>query len=70
MLCGHERTRRVDFASRLRTGWEFDAAAGRIEILYRRIGRNEPDAIQTCLAFVDAQNEYAEKDRTGEGVGV
>jgi len=50
-------------------GWEFDTAAGRIEILYRRIGRNELDAIQTCLAFVDAQNEYAEKDR-GEGVGV
>ncbi len=53
-----------------RTGWEFDAAAGRIEILYRRIGRNELDAIQTCLAYADAQNEYAEKDRTGEGVGV
>ena len=51
-------------------GWEFDAAAGRLEILYRRIGRNELDAIQTCLAFVDAQNEYAEKDRTGEGRGV
>jgi hypothetical protein len=53
-----------------KSGWEFDAAAGRIEILYRRIGRNELDAIQTCLAFVDAQNEYAEKDRTGDGVGV
>lgn len=53
-----------------RAGWEFDTAAGRLEILYRRIGRNELDAIQTCLAFVDAQNEYAEKDRTGEGVGV
>lgn len=51
-------------------GWEFDAAAGRIEILYRRIGRNELDAIQTSLAFVDAQNEYAEKDRTGDGAGV
>lgn len=51
-------------------GWEFDAAAGRLEILYRRIGRNELDAIQTCLAFVDAQNEYAEKDRTGEGAGL
>jgi hypothetical protein len=50
-----------------RTGWEFDPAAGRIEILYRRIGRNELDAIQTSLAYVDAQNEYAEKDRTGEG---
>ncbi len=52
-----------------RTGWEFDPAAGRLEILYRRIGRNELDAIQTCLAYVDAQNEYAEKDR-GDGVGV
>jgi Protein of unknown function (DUF2950) len=52
-----------------RTGWEFDSAAGRLEILYRRIGRNELDAIQTSLAYVDAQNEYAEKDR-GEGVGV
>ena len=50
-------------------GWEFDTAAGRLEVLYRRIGRNELDAIQTCLAFVDAQNEYAEKDR-GQGVGV
>jgi hypothetical protein len=53
-----------------RAGWEFDPAAGRQEILYRRIGRNELDAIQTSLAYVDAQNEYAEKDRTGEGVGV
>lgn len=53
-----------------RTGWEFDPAAGRLEILYRRIGRNELDAIQTCLAFVDAQNEYAEKDRTGAGAGI
>jgi hypothetical protein len=53
-----------------RRGWEFDTAAGRLEILYRRIGRNELDAIQTSLAFVDAQNEYAEKDRTGAGAGV
>jgi hypothetical protein len=51
-------------------GWEFGTAAGRREILYRRIGRNELDAIQTCLAFVDAQNEYADKDRTGDGAGV
>ena len=52
-----------------RTGWEFDPDEGRIEVLYRRIGRNELDAIQTCLAVVDAENEYADKDR-GEGVGV
>lgn len=50
-------------------GWEFDTKAGRREILYRRIGRNELDAIQTSLAYVDAQNEYAAKDH-GLGVGV
>jgi len=52
-----------------KAGWEFDTAEGRQEILYRRIGRNELDAIQTALAFVDAQDEYAGKDR-GEGPGV
>src|SRR5882672_11894093 len=36
--------------ARNKAGWEFDTAAGRDEILYRRIGRNELDAIQTCLA--------------------
>jgi Protein of unknown function (DUF2950) len=56
--------------TRQKAGWKFDTAAGRLEILYRRIGRNELDAIQTCLAYVDAQNEYAEKDRTGAGPGV
>src|SRR5262245_713938 len=45
--------------------WRFDTAAGREEILARRIGKNELDAIQASLAYVDAQNEYAEKDRTG-----
>jgi Protein of unknown function (DUF2950) len=47
--------------------WRFDTAAGREEILFRRIGRDELDAIQSCLAYVDAQNEYAERDRTGAG---
>ena len=49
--------------------WRFDTAAGRQEILARRIGKNELDAIQASLAYVDAQNDYAEKDRTGAGVG-
>jgi hypothetical protein len=47
--------------------WRFDTAAGREEILFRRVGRDELDAIQSCLAYVDAQNEYAETDRTGAG---
>jgi len=50
--------------------WRFDTAAGRQEILYRRIGRNELNAIQACLAYVDAQREYAGYDRTGTGAGV
>ena len=45
--------------------WRFDVAAGREEILLRRIGRNELSAIQAALAYVDAQQEYAEKDREG-----
>lgn len=40
--------------------WMFDAAAGRVEVLARRIGRNELAAIQVCLAYYDAQYEYAE----------
>jgi hypothetical protein len=56
--------------TRNRSGWEFDTGAGRQEILYRRIGRNELDAIQTALAYVDAQNDYADKDPGGAGKGV
>jgi hypothetical protein len=48
--------------------WRFDTTAGREEILFRRIGRNELSAIQTCLAYVDAQHEYAEQGVSGIGV--
>ena len=41
------------------TQWYFDAAAGRQEILFRRIGRNELDAIKICRGYVEAQHEYA-----------
>jgi len=49
-------------------GWRFDTAAGREEILYRRIGRNELAAIQAALAYVDAQQDYADKGVSGAGV--
>jgi hypothetical protein len=39
--------------------WSFDSKAGEREVLYRRIGRNELDAIAICQEFVDAQHEYA-----------
>ena len=48
--------------------WRFDTEAGSEEILARRIGRNELSAIQVCLAYVDAQREYALKDRDDDGL--
>ena len=39
--------------------WYFDAKAGRQNILYRRIGANELDAITVCRGYVEAQQEYA-----------
>lgn len=49
-------------------GWVFDTAKGREEVLNRRIGQNELDAAQVSLAYVDAQREYARKDRDGDGL--
>jgi len=48
-------------------GWYFDTDAGLDEMLSRRIGRNELDAIQTCLAIADAEREYAAADYGGDG---
>ncbi|HUJ86405.1 MAG TPA: DUF2950 domain-containing protein [Burkholderiales bacterium] len=48
--------------------WRFDTAAAAAEILDRRIGKNELNAIQVCLAIVDAQREYASIDHDGSGV--
>lgn len=39
--------------------WSFDAKAGWQELLYRRIGANELDAIAVCRGYVEAQHEYA-----------
>jgi hypothetical protein len=50
------------------SGWVFDTAKGKEEILNRRIGRNELDVIQVVLAYVDAQREYAMKDHDGDGL--
>jgi len=43
------------------TAWIFDTKAGRQEVLLRRIGSNELDAIQICRGFVEAQYEYASR---------
>jgi hypothetical protein len=43
--------------------WSFDTQAGVEEILLRRIGANELDAINICLGYVEAQYEYAQQRR-------
>ncbi|MEI6153024.1 MAG: DUF2950 domain-containing protein [Deltaproteobacteria bacterium] len=48
--------------------WSFDTKKGKEELTNRRIGRNELNTIQTCLAYVDAQREYVAKDRDGDGL--
>ena len=48
-------------------GWVFDSVAGREELFNRRVGANELGAIQTLLATVDAQREYAVGDLDGNG---
>ena len=41
------------------SGWSFDTEAGLQEVLFRRIGRNELDAIEVARGYVEAQKEYA-----------
>jgi hypothetical protein len=48
--------------------WAFDEQAGREEALNRRVGRNELNTIQTLLAVVDAQREYAAAQGAGKGL--
>src|SRR6185503_16323471 len=47
--------------------WSFDSKAGRQELLYRRIGGNELDAIGICRGYVEAQHEYALQKRGTSG---
>jgi hypothetical protein len=49
-------------------GWNFDLKAGAEEIRIRRIGRNELAASESLRAYHDAQLDYAEADRDGDGV--
>jgi hypothetical protein len=48
--------------------WHFDTDAGLEEILNRRIGRNELAVLEAVGAYVDAQREYASRDRDGDDV--
>ena len=48
--------------------WFFDSEAGKEEILHRRIGKNELSTIEVMRSYVDAQREYASRDRNGDQV--
>lgn len=50
--------------------WRFDTAAGKQELLYRRIGHNELGAIGACRGFIDAQKDYAAAGHDGLPAGI
>jgi hypothetical protein len=49
--------------------WRWDTAAGKEEVLARRIGRNELATIQACRAYVRAQRQYAQDPHDGKPAG-
>jgi hypothetical protein len=53
-----------------RNAWRFDTAAGKEEVLARRIGRNELTVISICRAYVSAQRRYAQDGHDGKPAGV
>ncbi|HEX5865489.1 MAG TPA: DUF2950 domain-containing protein [Casimicrobiaceae bacterium] len=48
--------------------WRFATEQGEDELINRRIGANERSAIAVLRAYLDAQKDYAAKDRDGDGV--
>lgn len=50
--------------------WRFDTAAGKEELLYRRIGHNELGAIAACRGYIDAQKDYAAVGHDGLPAGL
>ena len=52
------------------SGWRFDTATGKEEIIARRIGRNELATIETCRAYVTAQQRYALEGHDGRPPGL
>ena len=52
------------------TSWRFDTAAGKEEVIARRIGRNELAVIRICHTYVAAQRAYAKHGHDGKPAGV
>jgi len=56
----------VPIAKNSSGAWYFDSETGKKEVLYRRVGTNENDAIQILYTLVDAQRDYAAETRSGD----
>ena len=56
----------ISIVKNSRGAWYFDTETGKKEILYRRVGTNENDAIDTLHGLVDAQHDYTSEPRNGD----
>ncbi|HEY7286592.1 MAG TPA: DUF2950 domain-containing protein [Vicinamibacterales bacterium] len=70
LVVGNERWPFPVPLAKVADGWQFDTAAGKEEILDRRIGRNELAAIRLCHTYVSAQRLYASRGHDGRPAGV
>jgi hypothetical protein len=70
LVVGHEEWPFPIPLAKDRHGWWFDTAAGKEEVLARRIGRNELAAIGVLQTYVTAQYEYAAEGRDGRPAGL
>jgi hypothetical protein len=70
LVIGHEAWPFPVPLTRDARGWKFDTAAGREEVLARRIGRNELAVIGICRTYVAAQRVYAARPHDGRRAGL
>jgi hypothetical protein len=69
LVVGHEAWPFPVPLAKAANGWVFDAAAGKEEVLARRIGRNELSAIGVANSYVKAQKLYASRGHDGKPAG-
>ena len=70
LVLGHEEWPFPVPLAKSAKGWMFDTAAGKQEVLNRRIGKNELAAIRISQAYVAAQQQYAGKGHDGKPAGI
>jgi hypothetical protein len=70
LVIGNERWPFPVPLTRTASGWRFDTAAGKEEVLDRRIGRNELAVVRVCRTYVAAQRLYAERGHDGQPSGL